>query len=362
VYWSSANSTASGNVTKGEISTSHFRAEGTMPGLFILGKADVDTDEFDQGVIGHEFGHYLQAHLSYDDSPGGNHSYVDYKDASLAFSEGYGTAIGGLLSQSNYYVDSSGPQQQWGSVDDLSVAPADNVHCGFYAEDWIFHLLYGIGTRHGFEPFWNAVSALRAGHHSATIFAFVHHYKRLNPALYIDDLLAAANIKSADPLGNLGAGSVPDTAIDKIRSKGADDLEVQYLTLQLIPASGAAPARELVTPRSPGFCVNHQLPGAGLHNGLGMSRRFVFQAPVSGTLDIAPVDDRGKSFSTQTAEVMARDDTGQQIEVNDGDYGLGTIDVIAGRTYALKVTVTDPDSVFRGNRCGNRRRLWMRRS
>ena len=73
-YWSPKNVGTDGNKEQGQIGTSHYADSGTLPGVFILGKADVDTDEFDQGVIGHEFGHWLQSVLSSSDNPGGSHA------------------------------------------------------------------------------------------------------------------------------------------------------------------------------------------------------------------------------------------------------------------------------------------------
>jgi hypothetical protein len=72
--------------------------------LFILGVPE-DTDEFDDPVLGHEFGHFLEASFSRTDSPGGFHDGSP-TDPRLAWGEGYGTFVGGLLFGSPLYLDS----------------------------------------------------------------------------------------------------------------------------------------------------------------------------------------------------------------------------------------------------------------
>ncbi len=51
-----------------------------------------DTDEFDDGVILHEFGHFVADNYSRDDSPGGSHTLDDTtQDIRLSWSEGWAT-------------------------------------------------------------------------------------------------------------------------------------------------------------------------------------------------------------------------------------------------------------------------------
>jgi len=73
--------------------------------IYVLGIA-TDTDEFDDPVLGHEFGHYLEAVYSRSDSPGGSHDGSP-TDPRLAWSEGYGTFAGCELMGSPIYIDSA---------------------------------------------------------------------------------------------------------------------------------------------------------------------------------------------------------------------------------------------------------------
>ncbi len=71
--------------------------------LFII-STNQDTDEFDDPVLGHEFGHFLEANFSRSDSPGGAHDGSP-TDPRLAWGEGYGTFIGSAIFGSSVYID-----------------------------------------------------------------------------------------------------------------------------------------------------------------------------------------------------------------------------------------------------------------
>lgn len=357
VYWSPANVGASGDKNKGQISTSHYARNGLMPGVFILGKADVDTDEFDQGVIGHEFGHYLQAQLSYSDSPGGSHGNDEFKDASLAYGEGYGTAIGGLLSGSPFYIDSSGELQGRGGVTDLNKASGSTKRKGFYSEESVAYVMYQMGVRHGFGPVWKAVSAMKSNHHSATLFAFLSQFMAANPSADIADLLTAENIRSTDPLGTLPAGASPDAAINAVASKGATDLEMVYVPMVLNPVQ-AQVTSVLASSEPAQFCVNHKLRGAKNGNGLGMHKRFVFKAAFTGDVGIKVFNGMGKALDLQDYSLNGRSDAGADVSFSNWSEGMAQLSVVEGRTYTVRFSVDSPASVFNGNSCGNKLSLW----
>jgi hypothetical protein len=76
--------------------------------IFILGggTADGDTDEYDDSVIAHEYGHFIVAHFSHDNSPGGTHTITDNaQDIRLSFSEGWGNFFSSAVRNSPLYVD-----------------------------------------------------------------------------------------------------------------------------------------------------------------------------------------------------------------------------------------------------------------
>jgi hypothetical protein len=87
-YWQIGNANGtyycSGNCTQGE-------------GIYVLNSSS-DTDEYDDDVLYHEFGHFTVAHFSKDDSPGGAHSLTDNDlDMRLSWSEGWGDSMPGAV-------------------------------------------------------------------------------------------------------------------------------------------------------------------------------------------------------------------------------------------------------------------------
>lgn len=373
LYWSGDNLAAVGDKALGQISTSHYAGSGTFPGVFILGKADADTDEFDQGVIGHEFGHYLQAQLSFSDNPGGGHSGGQYKDASLAYGEGYGTAVGGLLSSganSNYYCDVRGYAQTGGFCNDLNAEAFYGVN-GFYAENSVTHLMYKIGKIEGkgFTAFFNAVTAMKHDVHSATIFAFLDKYVKANPDVkdQVDALMAITNIKTTDPLGTLPAGAVTDPAIAATANKGATsegaNLEQIYVNYPLKTSVAAPsfgdPAAPLSIDNAPTFCINHNLYGSNNQNGLGMLKRFMVKPDFTGRLLLRAEDKNGNSLQNSGVYWNIRDESGTEVRAQgyggpDRGVYYGYINVEAGKEYSIRTHAFYPASILNGNICGNK--------
>jgi hypothetical protein len=63
-----------------------------------------DTDEFDDPVLLHEYGHFLEHSFSRSNSPGGAHDGSP-TDPRLAWGEGYGTYTGATIAGSSLYID-----------------------------------------------------------------------------------------------------------------------------------------------------------------------------------------------------------------------------------------------------------------
>ncbi|RUP34074.1 MAG: hypothetical protein EKK45_03835 [Curvibacter sp.] len=360
IYWSPNNAPQRGDLAQGQIGTSHFNSNGDYPGVYILGKANVDTDEFDQGVVGHEFGHYLQYAASYSDNPGGSHSSKDFKDASLAYGEGFGTAIGGLLAKSKYYSDSSGPNQSSGFSTDISLPLATGAGktVGFYAENAIAYVLYTLGTQYGFNTFWNATTALANGHPSATIFSFLNGFVSQNPSLSgaVQALAASQNIRTLDALGRLPSGDTGDAAVASAANGGAADLETLYLPLTPNVSNGSKGVN--LTPSAPSFCLNNNLAGAKDSNGLGMSKRFTFTAVQTGPLGVRMVDALGNAVAGGLVFANARGSDGKSVSIYGWNEDIGQFSVNAGTTYTLKVNLTNPATLTGGNQCGLTVSLW----
>lgn len=159
VNWSPENVPQSGNKAQGQIGTSHFAPNDGQ--IYILGKAGADTDEFDRHVIVHEWGHYFENGLSRSDSPGGPHGNGDILDPRLAFGEGYGNALSGiLLHPDTLYVDTSwggSSQRAFGFDVDVEPAPSDDPNPGPFSETTVMRVLYHVVHRGRLGGAWDQV-------------------------------------------------------------------------------------------------------------------------------------------------------------------------------------------------------------
>ena len=98
--------------------------------LFIVGGSNGDisisnTDHFDNTIILHEYGHFLEDHISKTDSPGGSHSANSVIDPRLAWSEGFATFFANAVSGQPVYIDSYGTAGQLQINEDLEKHPPD---------------------------------------------------------------------------------------------------------------------------------------------------------------------------------------------------------------------------------------------
>ncbi|MES2528697.1 MAG: hypothetical protein V4598_16555 [Bdellovibrionota bacterium] len=141
VNWSTLNVATSGDLTIGQIGTSHFNQNGQ---LYILGKENSDTDEYDRHVIAHEWGHYFEDKLSRSDSGGGQHSDGEVVDMSLAFGEGWGNALSGIVfSPDINYRDTAGVKQQVTAID-YSLETSPDTTPGWFSEVSVQQIIFDI--------------------------------------------------------------------------------------------------------------------------------------------------------------------------------------------------------------------------
>src|SRR5690606_8213180 len=136
--WSTANNTANGDLTLGEIATSFYHRE--LNAIYILGSENDDIDEYDRHVILHEWGHYIEAELSRSDNIGGDHQSDDMLDIRVAMSEGFSNAWSAMMLNDPVYRDASGAGQQEGFQ--IIVNRTKNRVRGWYSEDSIQSILY----------------------------------------------------------------------------------------------------------------------------------------------------------------------------------------------------------------------------
>jgi hypothetical protein len=201
--WSVNNVSVSGNKALGKIGTSHY--DPVSKQLFILGQADVDSDEFDNHIIVHEWGHFFEDTLSRSDSGGGPHGGVDMKDIPLALSEGFGNALSAMAFDPDYfYVDTNGARQQNGFQ--INIESGTDTNKGWFSENSIQQILYDIydSTNEtgdtlslGIGPILDVFTGYEKITPATTsIFSFIYGLKTNVPssATALNTLLATKNI------------------------------------------------------------------------------------------------------------------------------------------------------------------------
>lgn len=221
IFWSPQNRSASGDVTQGEIGTSSFTTIGGVPTILILGDDDADTDEYDESVITHEFGHYFERAFSRSGSIGGSHSLNNRLDMRVAFSEGFGNALAGFIDNPRYR-DSFGTDQ--GQDFGFELEANSYAQPGWYSEGSIQSILYDIMDANadavdvvngGLGPIYRTlISADYINTNTATsIFSFDAALKAEGTvqASALDALLSAQNIvgRGANGAGETNDGNIP---------------------------------------------------------------------------------------------------------------------------------------------------------
>src|SRR2546427_5497337 len=104
-FWSALNSPGAGGA-KEAIGSTYFDA--TTNTISFIGDRAVDSDEFDDSVILHEYGHLVAAAFSRDSSPGGIHVLGDALDPRVAWSEGWANFFSSAVRNNPIWRDSYG--------------------------------------------------------------------------------------------------------------------------------------------------------------------------------------------------------------------------------------------------------------
>jgi len=198
INWSINNITTSGSPALGQIGGSYFSPVENA--IYILGSANNDTDEYDDHVIAHEWGHYFEHNFSRSDSIGGSHGYGDKLDPRVAFGEGFGDAFSGIATDDKDYIDTYGYRQATTAVHlDLSNSNGDLESIGWFSEDSVWYVLYSLYKNIGFTPIYNVlVSDEKTANSFTSIYSFSAFLKSRYPAYAtpLNSLLASKNISA----------------------------------------------------------------------------------------------------------------------------------------------------------------------
>ncbi len=133
---------------------------------YVLGQRDIDSDEFDDFVITHEYGHYVMRQFSRDDSPGGSHGNGEKVDPRLAWSEGWANFFASAVLEDSRYVDTLGKAGTGrGLTFDLDDVQPRGDNPGYWSEHTVGSTLWhlfakrpdGLHLGIPFKDFWTVL-------------------------------------------------------------------------------------------------------------------------------------------------------------------------------------------------------------
>lgn len=224
LYWSPQNKSTISTfcIDTGDIGSTFYstggsdsgECSGQVPeGIYVLGDFEqLDTDEFDQHVIAHEFGHYVEAKFSRSDSLGGMHGEGDKLDLRVAFGEGWGNAFSGMVMNDPVYRDSFGGMASDFQID-METDDARFADGGWYSETSTAEIIWdafdanadaGDNVALGFAPLFTVLRGSQATTDALTsIFSFLAALQAEAPAsaAAIAQLRDGESISGTDAFG-----------------------------------------------------------------------------------------------------------------------------------------------------------------
>jgi hypothetical protein len=329
MFWSVNNTVTPDelDITAGDLWTSGYSLGADS--LFILGDAALDTDEFDNHIVTHEWVHYFEDVLSRSDSEGGSHFLGESLDAALAFSEGLASAFGSMILGDPVNCDTTVPGTIGGAG--FSVEGNSFGTPGWFNEVSVASIIWDlwdggadgvdVGSV-GFQPIYETL----VGPHKftdalTTVFAF------------------ATELRAS--LGEQGVALL-DALLDREQIVSGTDLDI-WATNENNDAGVSNDALPLFVPYIAdgtvlNICVNSELDGHARHgNNVGSNRYLRITVPTTDEYDVSLVT------TTPIAPTADPDDR----DYSDPDIyllrGAGPENVADGTTD----TITNAEPVFR---------------
>lgn len=275
INWSVDNAPVSGDPDVGEIGTSFYNGVA----IFLLGREDNDTDEYDDHVIIHECGHYFEAQFSRSDSIGGSHGGGDFLDMRLAFGEGWGNAFAGMVTDDPVYRDAFGSMQQFGFEIDVESNNGLASNNGWFSESSVQSILYDL-----YDAVDDGVDSVSLGF--APIFQVLTNEQRNTPALtsifpFIAALKATNPVDSANIDAVVEGQDIVSVTIDQYGSSeindGGDSLDVLPIYTPVTIGGGSAQV----------CSIGGVAADPGTFNKLSNSRFLRFTVNAQGTFDFS---------------------------------------------------------------------------
>ena len=354
VFWSPENRpTNEWNPARGWIVTTAYRsaasAGSARAGIYVLGAADNDIDEYDQHIVAHEFQHFLEDEVSRSDTPGGPHSLDEPLDMRVAFSEGFANAFSAMVLNDPVYRDAFGASQ--GQVYRFDVERGQVVSRGWFNETSVQAIAWDLydpvnddNVAIGYGPMHRVLrDSMRDGTPLTSIFSFITPLKQI------------AGVPAAAVDARVAAESIVATSMDPYATT-----ETNYGPIALADRNEVLPIYTDIAPNGAAVRLCGGRPTGGGYNKIGNRRFLRFNVPNARTLDIQvscqltdptctgeprPDPDfalsRGRTIEFAESETPYVEQLRKNVEA--GDYVL--------EIYEYSHADPDPDAVRRGDTC-----------
>lgn len=190
--------------------------------IMMQGDKQGDSDEYDDHIVIHEWGHYFEKNFSRADNIGGQHGTGEYLDIRVAFGEGWGNSLSSMITDDPIYFDTMG-SSGW----NMNVETAIHEKEGWFSESSIQRILYDLYDSHndakdklslGLKPIYEVLTNGEKNTPAFTsIFSFITELKKAYPnhTSKIDDITSMEEIATIEDsygsnrISNLESGSLP---------------------------------------------------------------------------------------------------------------------------------------------------------
>lgn len=317
INWSVENRPEFGDYASGQIGTTQWYLQE----VYILGKEDINTDEFDTHIIVHEWCHSFLSTLMRSDSIGGMHVAGQILDPRVAWDEGACNAMSAIILDPDFvYFDTGGVRQGESFTLDLEYNPDGPEYSpGWFSEFTVGAILLDLYDATdepfdrlsiGLQGIYDGLVAQKGLPARTTLFSFIAPVKDARPqdAAAIDALVVHHTADDA-----FGVGVVED-------QWGTGETHV----------GGDASNLPLYTVAVPGEMYTRDLLGGEPFNNLGQSRYFRI------TGDGLPIwVDSTCAFELDLAVFHLGEAVGEAVTMGGNEELM--FDTVDGETYVLVV-------------------------
>ena len=243
--WSVRNRSATPrDLADGAIRSSFYqggpKVNGAAPAnstIYLLGRENENTEEYDPTVVMHEFAHHVTWAMSRDNHTGGRHNRNALLDMRVAFSEGFANALGAIIADDPVYRNSFGLGQARADFFNVETNPSNNRdhphRIGWYNSHSVTAILYDIydganaadndALNLGLAPIYNSLTSdgFKNSRYYSSIYLFANQLLNHLPAASrssaqsgLNALLSRHNIagRGDNGAGETNRGGLPASA------------------------------------------------------------------------------------------------------------------------------------------------------